>query len=164
VAGLLKEAGADIVSGPLSEAIFRAPLDKAPRLIRYLGIIHYNNAKKIVNMLLTTHADAEIISGCLKIVKDPGMLDIIRRYAGHDRWFVRAQVASALGRLGTEEDLERLCLLLADSHWWVRYRAARALANLPFITMDDLRGLSIEHFDRYSRDVLKQVIAEKEVL
>ncbi len=69
--------------------------------------------------------------------------------------------ASALGRLGLTEDVVRLEQTLQDREWWVRYRAAQALACMPFISMDDLRRMSIRSPDPYARDILQQVISEQ---
>jgi HEAT repeat protein len=76
---------------------------------------------------------------------------------------VRLHAAQALGRLGTREDEWHLRRALADSQWWVRYRAAQALGNLPFMDVDRLRRITEDVEDRYGRDILRQVIAEKEL-
>lgn len=43
---------------------------------------------------------------------------------------VRVQAASAAGRIGLVDMADKLAALLADDIWWVRYRAAEALAEL----------------------------------
>jgi HEAT repeat protein len=65
--------------------------------------------------------------------------------------------------MGTEDDVEPLTRLLVDKEWWVRYRAAQALAGLPFLDMTTLRKLTEDQKDRYARDILAQALAEKEM-
>jgi HEAT repeat protein len=79
------------------------------------------------------------------------------------RWQVRLQAAQALGRMGTPRDERYLVRALEDPAWWVRYRAARALAALPSIDLHKLHQLSDSIEDRYGRDILRQVIAEREL-
>jgi HEAT repeat protein len=54
-----------------------------------------------------------------------------------------------------------LTSLLDDSHWWVRYRSAQALGAL---TKEDslLRNILQRTQDRYARDILTQIIAERQ--
>jgi hypothetical protein len=164
VAGILKDAGADIVSGPLSSAISNAGPEIAPRLIRYLEVAHYSVAKTVVYEMLDKATDEETISACLYILyilKDPGSLDLARRYADHPCWFIRVRVAVLLGRIGTEKDKDILTRFLSDGQWWVRYRAAQALTGLPSITFEEIQELKREHHDRFARDILTQVLSEK---
>jgi hypothetical protein len=53
--------------------------------------------------------------------------------------------------------------MLGDSQWWVRYRAARALAHLPWMDDERLRHIKGTLTDRYARDILHQVMAELEL-
>jgi HEAT repeat protein len=45
-------------------------------------------------------------------------------------WEVRAEAAEAAGRIGLVDLAPRLCQLLSDENWWVRFRAGVALATL----------------------------------
>ena len=161
IASILREASADAVSGPLAEACLHAPADASPRLIRYLDTVHYGAARAVVNTLLESSADEEVISACLQVLKDPDALGIVRKYTDHSCWFIRLQAASVLGRIGTEVDRQALVHLLSDRQWWVRYRAAQALAKMPFVSMDELKTLRNGHPDRFARDILSQVLAEE---
>ena len=54
----------------------------------------------------------------------------------------RGQMAFLTGRSGAgKSTLLRLIALLDDEHWWVRYRAAEALSNLPWMTAQRLTTL-----------------------
>ena len=59
------------------------------------------------------------------------------------------------------EDCALLLGLMADSNWWVRYRAAQALLGMPRMGADDVVQLSRTVGDRYARDMLDHVLAER---
>lgn len=67
-----------------------------------------------------------------------------------------------LGRSGEQSDVDRLRRLLNDPQWWVRYRAARSLAALPFLNRPQLEQFAAEAADRFARDMLQHVLAEQE--
>jgi len=75
---------------------------------------------------------------------------------------VRVQAARALGRVGERSDAERLVALLGDAQWWVRYRAAQALLELPALSRADLDALRASLTDRFAADMLSQAMAESE--
>ena len=50
--------------------------------------------------------------------------------------------------------------MLTDTEWWVRYRAAQAIAGLPFLGPNALRQLQIRQSDRFAAEILQQVMAE----
>jgi HEAT repeat protein len=72
------------------------------------------------------------------------------------------QAASALGRIGADEDRALLIKMTGDSNWWVRYRAAQALANMPSVGISELKALAQNATDRFAANILAQVIAERE--
>jgi hypothetical protein len=49
---------------------------------------------------------------------------------------------------------------LSDREWWVRYRAAQALVELPWLAQAELRALQDGLTDRFAADMLAQVVAE----
>ena len=62
--------------------------------------------------------------------------------------------------IGTADDASILIALLSDAQWWVRYRAAQALARLPSVDVPKLESIQAAQSDRFARDMLSQVIAE----
>jgi hypothetical protein len=91
------------------------------------------------------------------------VLDRIRELMRDPRWQVRLHAAQALGRLGTREDEDLLVGALSDPQWWVRYRAAQSLASLPLVPVSHIEHLSRTVDDPFGRDILCQVLAEKEL-
>lgn len=157
VANILQEAGADIFSAPLCEAVLERP---EPRMIRLLSLSHYEVSRRVISLILDASIDEEVISACLHVLRDPRDLALVRTELNHPSWFVRVQAAIALGKIGVEEDKKYLIRMLSDREWWVRYRAAQALSGLPSVTAEEIKRLQETHEDRYARDILQQVIAE----
>lgn len=161
VATILRRAGPDAVSEPLADAIMKAHPEKANRLLGYLDTCHLAVADELTHRLLKYTDDDYIITALLRTLDNPRELPIVRRLIGHERWHIRMLSAVALGRIGEAEDTELLIALLSDQAWWVRYRAAQTLANLPFMSIEALRDVQAAQTDRYARDILDQVIAEE---
>ena len=60
----------------------------------------------------------------------PACADAIIAGMVSDNWAVRAAAAEAAGKSGLTHATEALAPLLADEHYWVRYRAGEALMRL----------------------------------
>jgi HEAT repeat protein len=163
VAAMLEEAGPDVTSKALADAVARAAPDRAPRIIRFLELAHRDVALPVVRRLIKTSDHAEVVASCLRVFSDPADLGLVRSLLEDPRLPVRLNAAITLGRLGTADDRALLTRTLADADWWVRYRSAHALAKLPSVDALDLHDLALAHPDRFARDMLTQVIAETEL-
>lgn len=159
VAAILREADVGTVTRELSEATLQANADVAPRLVRFLATVSPDEASPIIRRILAARPDDHLVSTCLQVMTRPADLDLVRPLVTHERWHVRLHAASALGRLGGPEDAALLIRMLADEQWWVRYRAAQALSHL--FADRELDLLASVQVDRYARDILEHVIAEK---
>lgn len=135
VMALLNEAGADLAATALAQATVSAPPSIAARLIRLLASLRSPYALPIIRQLMNEQKPAEdVIAASLSFFgecSDPQDLPMVRSYLTHPTWYIRVQAATALGKIGLEEDEARLIGLLEDTYWWVRYRAAEALSKLP---------------------------------
>jgi len=163
IAAVLVEAGPDVLSEPLAAAADAAPVAAAPKLVRLLNLAHPHIAGPVIRRILERTDDADTIGACLRVVQDPALLDLVRTRLDDAHWQIRVQAASALGRFGTVEDVPRLIRALSDEQWWVRYRAAQAISQLPTVGLDRLRDLGNTVSDRYGRDMLRQIIVEREL-
>jgi HEAT repeat protein len=138
VMALLNEAGADLVATSLAQATVSAPPRIAARLIRLLASLRSQYALPFIRQLMNEQKpDEDVIAASLSFFgecSDPHDLPMVRVHLTHPTWYIRVQAATALGKIGLEEDEARLIGLLADAYWWVRYRAAEALSNLPSMT------------------------------
>lgn len=164
VAAILREAGADLISEPLSRAILQSPKNQTARLIRFLEIAHAEVAIPTIKRILKNSDDMEVITACLRIFQDADDLNTVRKLLKDERWQIRLQAAVCLGRIGTEEDENLLIQATNDPEWWTRYRAAQALANLPFMSLERLNKIAEEHSNEMARSIIRQVIAEKQVI
>lgn len=138
VMALLNEAGADLAATALAQTTVSAPAPIAARLIRLLASLRSPYALPIIRQIMNEQKPAEdVIAASLSFFgecSDPQDLPMVRVYLTHPTWYIRVQAATALGKIGLEEDEARLIGLLEDTYWWVRYRAAEALSNLPSMT------------------------------
>jgi HEAT repeat protein len=161
VGPLLHEAGPQSVTGPLLAAIaYSAPRTQA-RLARLLPLADESEAAACVRRLLQTTDSDWVVGACIGVIESPTELPAIRRFATHPRWHIRMLSAKALGRLGETQDEARLVAMLADTEWWVRYRAAQALVALPWMSGERVQAVRDAQADQYARDAMDHAIAER---
>jgi hypothetical protein len=160
VLGMLVELGADVVSGPLTQAALQVPPDRAQKLLQYFSAAHVADAVPVVRAIIARTTHVECLAACLRVFADVDELDTVREYLRHPSWQVRVQAVNVLGRLGGNGDYQALLPLLSDPEWWVRYRAAKTLCALPGVDLSRVRVLSEQHHDMFARDMLVHVLAE----
>lgn len=166
VASILMEAGTAAISQPLADAILSATPEAARRLIRYLTATRTYDALPALRRILRESEDPDILAACLRSLSEfsiPLDLPLMREYAAHESWFVRVQVATGLGKFGVREDEEMLLRLLDDPEWWVRYRAAQALAEFPGMTEERLDEMIADLDGSPSGEVLVQAREERRI-
>ncbi|MFQ5431790.1 MAG: HEAT repeat domain-containing protein [Nitrospinota bacterium] len=161
VANLLRQMGAQAISIPLAKEILKADDRQVSWLMQFLREASYVKIKHVIYSTLAVTKDAQAISACLKGIKDTDNLAMIRGFLDHETWFVRVQAVKLLALTGLWQDEQRLINMLADQNWWVRYRTAQALADMPFTGTDKLRQIMEKHWDRYAKDIIKMVLAER---
>lgn len=161
IAQMLHEAGPDAIKAELGAAVLRANDDVAPRLVRFLAGVSQEAANPVIGRILAEPHDEHLVSTCLQVMADPADLDKVRPLLTHARWHVRMHAAAAIGRLGSVDDAAALEPLLADPQWWVRYRTAQALEHLFRGDGARLERVRDAQDDRYARDILTQVMAER---
>jgi hypothetical protein len=168
IASLLTEAGTGNVCAPLTEALSTAKDEHKVRLIHYVGVTDCPTAMDTVREMLRemrsdkeTKGDESVLTAALSILKERGDAELARPYLAHPNWHIRVQAITVLGRLGDESDINRLVLLLRDDHWWVRYRAAQALHNIPTFADNGINRLIEDQKEPAVQDILRHVLAEK---
>jgi HEAT repeat protein len=159
VAGILQEAAA-----PAGEALVRmlpqvAP-ERLPRAMRIAEALRVALPPPVIDAALRSEQLAVVIAG-LRTITTPEPIAAVRALLGHANWQVRVQAARALGRIGTPDDIAPLAALLGDREWWVRYRAAQSLAELSSLYGEPVEALRARLSDRFARDMLAQVLAER---
>jgi HEAT repeat protein len=86
----------------------------------------------------------------------PDSESVLRHMLKDDDWRVRAQAARGLGALGAAAAIPELSEALLDRAWWVRFRAALALAQLGEAGRRALRAAR-ERVDRYAAEMASMV-------
>ena len=167
VVAIFEPAGADIAAEAIAQAACLASPEIGSRLIRHLAATQSQHALPPLRALLQTGSPPDdLLAACLYLFgecSDPRDVAIIRAHLSHPTWYVRLQAASALGKVGVEEDEARLIALLDDEHWWVRYRTAEALSNLPWMTPERLTRLCDTLTTVESQEQLVSFIAQSNV-
>ena len=116
--------------------------------------------------MLSEHSEAEVLTACLVAMRNLAEdrdIAVIKNFLHHPEWAVRVQAVNTMARLARHKDLPEIIALLSDPNWWVRYRSAQALAELQFISWEKLGEIINQQEDRYARDALTQVMAEKQI-
>jgi len=159
VSALLSHAGSDLIAQPLSQAATTAAPDMAMRLLHYLEVTRCTAALPAVRALLASEStDRAVQVACLKLIgqfQDPKDLSLVRSFISHSDEGVRAQAAAALGTIGMPADEGPLIALLSDAQWDVRYRAAEALAHLPFMKPERLADIQHQQTDMLAKQILE---------
>jgi HEAT repeat protein len=163
IAAILQECAEEDVAATLTEATLRADAANGPRMLRFLAGVSPAAAAPIIRAQLLAATDEEMLSTCLQVIAQREDLDCVRPLLAHSRWHLRMQAAVTMGRLGIPGDERRLIELLTDRQWWVRYRAARALASLGFVDDGRMRAIQEAQSDPYARDIIEHVLAERTI-
>ena len=159
---MLKEAGGAFVEAFIV-TVEQAEKDNQPyllRLMRILDVLQLNRPLVFLRHLLENSQDAELVTAALKLVRSHSDLDLVRMRVGDASWSVQVQVASILGRLGAREDIPRLVSLMSAKDWWVRYRAAKSLVQMPFVNSLQLALIKQSMTDAFGKDILAHTLAE----
>lgn len=159
VAVLLQEYR-DALGQELVPGLPDLPPARRLRALRLAEALHLQVPCDILLPWLQPDQPADLLMAALRLAPGQQALVAVRTLADHPDWRVRVQVARALGRLGDPLDAMLLVRMVTDAQWWVRYRAAQALASLPFTTPEQLRGMLMSLPDRYAREITAQVLAE----
>ena len=157
-AGILQQAG-EPAGAALARYLPQLDADRLPRALRIAEALHVTLPAGLLGSALRSDAMPVVIAA-LRSVRTPETIADVRALLVHENWQVRVQAARALGRIGERADAERLVALLGDAQWWVRYRAAQALLELPALSGADLAALHASLTDRFAADMLAQAMAE----
>jgi len=175
VANMLQIAGADLISDQIADAALKCAvvetepnahasgkpaINNSARLVGYLELAHNVAALPAARAIAASSPDPEVLAACLRLLNSAEDLPVVRECLSHEDSRVRVQAAVTLGRLGEDDDEERLVPLLSDRDWWVRYRAAQALSLLPHMREPKLKTIQAAQSDPFARDMLAQVMAE----
>jgi len=157
---MLKAAGPALITQPLCHAVLIGDPDTAVRLLRFAELAQTERIDQLVEIVLRERDEPAVLAAALRASSSQAGIPRVGELAGHSNWYVRVQAAKLLGRVGGERDLGLLENLLSDSEWWVRYRAAQSIVQLPFMGPNSLRRVRDRQRDRYAADMMLQAMAE----
>lgn len=162
---LMGEVDKTLLTEPLLEMVpqYLHTTLELTRIVQFFGLIPSAEVSKMIHEIVDSSPDDKVISSCLQVVGSAGENDLVRRFIRHPRWHIRVQAAKALGRIGFKDDLKILVMMLSDREWWVRYRAAQSIMNFPGRTRENIEELHDSLDDKFARDILTHVLAERRV-
>jgi HEAT repeat protein len=134
LAGLLANGGPG--AAPLLRAMLGDPAQSAQIravVADALTLLNDLDAVPLASALLEAGGDRELISACLRLVRQLGHRDhvaAVRPLVESADPLVRAAAAGALGALGGPAEVPLLQEALDDEHYWVSLQAARGLMAL----------------------------------
>jgi hypothetical protein len=164
LAWMLKEAGADVISEPLAALVASVSASRSrhfARLVRMLEMAHARDATPVVQQIIPRTQDQEVLVACLRVIRGPSEMGLVRGLLHHEAWQVRMLAAIALGKYGGSGDETSMLRAMSDREWWVRHHAAASLLKLPSSTPPRIQQiLSNEEYNPFARDALRQVLAE----
>lgn len=158
---LLREAGADAIGFALAERLLESPPAQQVRLLPLARVTEAPGRGSVIEAVLQLAVEPAVLSAALQQVHGPSIRPRVEVLCAHPDWQVRSYAALALGRLGDARDRRLLVSMLSDREWWVRYRAAQALLELPGVDAVAAQALQKALTDRYARDMVAQVLAER---
>jgi hypothetical protein len=156
----LQEVGPDLLTAAIVRLLTSPPDEGLERLLKLAKFAHREQVAGAVRGWLGKSSDPNVIGAAIDFIEDARDRLWVRTAAQHPSWRVRMAAARALGRIGVTSDQVLLLDLLRDQSWWVRYRAAQALASLPGICRGDIETLRARTTDKFAADILTQVLAE----
>lgn len=159
IASIIQEQKVAFSAALLDVIIRFDSVDHVLRALQLAEAIRFELPACALTELLRDEQPTHVLCAALRVASAPELLTRVRGLIDHPDWVVRVQVAKVLGKMGERDDIDLLSRLLVDEQWWVRYRAAEALACLPFLSKERFSMMLEETTDRYGRDMLAHVIA-----
>jgi HEAT repeat protein len=160
---LLRDAGAGAVAPVLTERLLAGSTEDQLRLLPLLRHAQVPQVGGALKVLIARATDPQLLSVALRQLHDRTAQPRVLELAGHPDALVRSAAAVALGRIGGDADRAQVVALMSDADWWVRYRAAQALLNLPGHSPERLDALRASLTDPFARDALDHVRAERAI-
>ncbi len=156
----LRALGSARISEELYRAIRSAEDEDRIYLLQFAQLAEHDVIHAICAELIRESNNPAVLAAALKLVSGDFQVPRLQALAQHPVWFVRMRIARLLGDVGQPEHVSLLEDMLDDPEWWVRYRAAQAIAKLPFLGPNALRQIRDRQQDRYAREMLEQAFSE----
>jgi HEAT repeat protein len=160
---MLREVDADALGAAMRDAVAEASQEAAPRLLDYVRFCPADSAHRICDDVLNTSRNPEALAAALRslapLAQDRDHAMAVR-FTNHEESIVALSALRVLRKCVRGEDRELLIKMTSHPDYWVRLRAAEAAVQL-FPTVERAEAFSASLTDRYARDAIEQVLAEK---
>ena len=160
---MLREIDPDALGAAMLDAIADAPEELQPRLLDYVRFCPANSAHRICDGVLDTSRNPEALAAALRslapLARDRDH-EMAVRFTNHDESIVALSALRVLRKCVRNEDKDLLVKMTSHPDYWVRLRAAEAAVQL-FATSELAEEFSAGLADRFARDAMDQVLAEK---
>lgn len=158
--------GPAVATEPIVNMLSPLNPQAAIRLLRFFPLLEATAARRTILRILDGMPVADLAAAALRALADliqPQDRATVLPFLSHPVPFVRIAAIGALQPVCETSDRDALFALLSDADSWVRYRAAQLLVER--FTREGIEGdLRREVADRYARDALTQVLAERSVI
>lgn len=160
---MLREVDPGALGVAMASAIADAPEETQPRLLDYVRFCPANSAHSICDGVLNTSLNPEALAAALRslapLARDRDH-EMAVRFTNHEDSIVALSALRVLRKCVRSEDRALLVKMTSHPDYWVRLRAAEAAVQL-FATIELAEEFSAGLADRYARDAMEQVLAEK---
>jgi HEAT repeat protein len=160
---MLREVDPDALGAAMRDVIAEAPEEAQPRLLDYVRFCPADSAHSICDSVLNTSHEPEALAAALRslapLAQDRDHAMAVR-FANHEESIVALSALRVLRKCVRNEDRDLLVRMTSHRDYWVRLRAAEAAVQL-FPTAELAVQFSAGLADRYARDAIEQVLAEK---
>ena len=136
----------------------------AARLVRWLRLaraLQLQLPSAWLAPLLNERQELESLIAAIRLFQGEAGIDPILGLAQHPDWRVRSQVARSLAYVGDERCADVLVGMTTDREWWVRFRSAQALFQLPGVSVDSILERVARTGDRYAIQMVQSVQASE---
>lgn len=160
---MLREVDSVILGFDMRGAIEGASEDTKPRLLDYVRFCPPATAHIICSNVLADSLDPETLAAALRSLAplaDERDHDTAVRFTCSGEPIVALSGLRVLRRCVRAEDRDLLVEMLSNPDYWIRLRAAEAVVQL-LPTLEQVEEFAAGLSDRFSRDAIQQVLAEK---
>jgi len=164
IANILYEMGPASFSRAMATAVLSASQDKQVRLLTLMRYADRDVVLPLVRQLLYTSSFNEVRAACLNLIGllgDNRDIALVKPLITAKEPIVRIRAVTAFGQLATEGDLSPLEERLSDPVWWVRYRAALAVASVPGVTIERIEHMRNAQQDPFAVDILNYALSQR---
>ncbi len=160
---MLREVDPAVLGVAMRNAVASAPEETQPRLLDYVRFCPANIAHTICDGVLSASRDPEALAAALRALAPLAQERdhaVAVHFANHEASIVALSALRVLRKCVRSDDRDLLVKMTSHPDYWVRLRAAEAAVQL-YATAELAKAFAASLADRFGRDAIEQVLAEK---